>query len=32
MPEDDYQADLAFLEAAAFELDRVLKRLAGGGG
>lgn len=32
MTEDDYQADLAFLQAAVYELDRVLKRLAGGGG
>lgn len=32
MPEDDYQADLAFLRAAVHELDQVLKRLAGGGG
>lgn len=32
MPEDEYQADLAFLQAAVYELDQVLKRLAGGGG
>jgi hypothetical protein len=32
MPEDQYQADRAFLEAAAARLDQVLKRLAGGGG
>jgi hypothetical protein len=32
MPEDDYQADRAFLEAALLELDQVLKRLAEGGG
>jgi len=32
MPEDEYQADRAFLEAAAHELDQVLKRLAEGGG
>jgi hypothetical protein len=32
MPEDVYQADLAFLQAAAHELDQVLKRLAGGSG
>jgi hypothetical protein len=32
MPEDEYQADLAFLQAAAHELDQMLKRLAGGGG
>jgi hypothetical protein len=32
MPEDGYQADRAFLEAAVHELDQVLKRLAGGGG
>jgi hypothetical protein len=32
MPEDEYQADLAFLRAAAHELDQVLKRLAEGGG
>jgi hypothetical protein len=32
MPDDEYQADLAFLQAAAYELDQVLKRLAGGGG
>lgn len=32
MPEDAYQADLAFLQAAAHELDQVLRRLAGGSG
>jgi hypothetical protein len=32
MPEDQYQADRAFLEAAVTQLDQVLKRLAGGGG
>jgi hypothetical protein len=32
MPEDAYQADLAFLQAAVHELDQVLKRLAEGGG
>jgi hypothetical protein len=32
MPEEAYQADLAFLQAAAHELDQVLKRLAGGSG
>jgi hypothetical protein len=32
MPEDQYQADRAFLEAAVLSLDDVLKRLAGGGG
>jgi hypothetical protein len=32
MPEDGYQADLAFLRAAVHELDQVLKRLAEGGG
>lgn len=32
MSEQDYQADLAFLQAAVHELDQVLKRLAGGGG
>jgi hypothetical protein len=32
MPEDEYEADRAFLRAAAYELDQVLKRLAGGGG
>jgi hypothetical protein len=32
MPEEAYQADLAFLRAAAHELDQVLKRLAGGSG
>lgn len=32
MPEDEYQADLAFLQAAVHELDQLLKRLAGGGG
>ena len=30
MPEDVYQADVAFLNAALDELDQVLKRLAGG--
>jgi hypothetical protein len=30
MPEDTYQADLAFLRAAVHELDQVLKRLAEG--
>lgn len=32
MSEDDYQADLAFLQAAVYELDQMLKRLAEGGG
>jgi hypothetical protein len=32
MPEDVYQADRAFLQAAVYELDKVLKRLAGGSG
>jgi hypothetical protein len=32
MPEDTYQADLAFLQAAVYELDQMLKRLAEGGG
>lgn len=32
MPDDEYEADRAFLEAAVHELDQVLKRLAGGGG
>jgi len=32
MPDDVYEADRAFLRAAAYELDQVLKRLAGGGG
>jgi hypothetical protein len=32
MPEEAYQADLAFLQAAAHQLDLVLKRLAGGSG
>jgi hypothetical protein len=32
MPADEYEADLAFLQAAVYELDQVLKRLAGGGG
>lgn len=32
MTADDYDADLAFLQAAVHELDQVLKRLAGGGG
>lgn len=32
MPEEAYQADLAFLHAAAHELDQVLRRLAGGSG
>jgi hypothetical protein len=32
MPEDEYQADLAFMEAAVHELDQMLKRLAEGGG
>jgi hypothetical protein len=32
MPEQDYQADLAFVQAAVLELNQVLKRLAGGGG
>ena len=32
MSEQDYQADLAFAQAAVLELDHVLKRLAGGGG
>lgn len=32
MPDDEYQADLAFLRAAVHELDQMLKRLAEGGG
>jgi hypothetical protein len=32
MTGDEYQADLAFLRAAAHELDQVLRRLAGGRG
>lgn len=32
MPEDEYEADLAFLQAAVHELDQMLKRLAEGGG
>lgn len=32
MPDDEYQADLAFLQAAVYELDQMLKRLAEGGG
>jgi hypothetical protein len=32
MTADEYEADLAFLQAAVYELDQVLKRLAGGGG
>lgn len=32
MTADEYEADRAFLWAAAYELDQVLKRLAGGGG
>jgi hypothetical protein len=32
MPDDEYEADRAFLEAAVHELDQVLKRLAEGGG
>lgn len=32
MPEDNYEATRAFLNAAAHELDKVLKRLAGSGG
>jgi len=32
MPDDSYQATRAFLQAAAHELDQVLKRLAGSGG
>jgi hypothetical protein len=32
MPEDDYQASLAFMEAAVHELEQVLRRLAEGGG
>ena len=32
MPDDTYQATHAFLQAAAHELDQVLKRLAGSGG
>jgi hypothetical protein len=32
MTEDQYQGDLAFLQAAVHQLDQVLKRLAGGGG
>lgn len=32
MPEDEYQADRAFLQAAVHELDQLLKRLAEGGG
>jgi hypothetical protein len=32
MSEDEYQADLAFLQAAVHELDQLLKRLAEGGG
>lgn len=32
MPGEEYEADLAFLQAAVHELDQVLKRLAEGGG
>lgn len=32
MPDDEYEADFAFLQAAVHELDQVLKRLAEGGG
>lgn len=32
MPGDEYEADLAFLQAAVHELDQMLKRLAEGGG
>jgi hypothetical protein len=32
MPGDEYEADLAFLQAAVHELDQMLKRLAGGSG
>lgn len=32
MPEEEYQADRAFIQAAVYALDQVLKRLAGGGG
>jgi hypothetical protein len=32
MPDDEYAADLAFLQAAVLELNQVLKRLAEGGG
>jgi hypothetical protein len=32
MPDDEYEADLAFLRAAIHELDQMLKRLAEGGG
>lgn len=32
MPDDEYEADLAFLQAAVHELDQMLKRLAEGGG
>jgi hypothetical protein len=32
MPGDEYESGLAFLQAAVYELDQVLKRLAEGGG
>jgi hypothetical protein len=32
MPDDEYEADRAFLQAAVHELDQLLKRLAEGGG